>query len=293
MRTVLVILFTCFLMGPLSSCTNVFYQPDHYLHYPPERLNLVYENRLFSSKDGTRLHSWFFPRQKEGKKLKSKSKGLVVLFHGNAENLSSHYVSVVWLAQHGYDVWVWDYRGYGLSQGEAKLQGVYEDSLSALKYAHRLREKEKYPQLITVGQSLGGNILMRALKDDPKANEISLVIIDSSFLSYQKIAKSTAKTIWFLYPFHFIAPLLVTDDYSPEKFLKDYSFPVIVMHSKEDKVIPYSFGEEIYEAWGGPKKFWLSEKGKHIQLLSLPGGGIQKKLLDTLKALPKKDNSSF
>ncbi len=280
------------LAGILSSCTNVFYQPDHYLHFPPEHLNLVYENRVFSSQDGTRLHSWFFPRQNEGKKKGQKARGLVVLFHGNAENLSSHYVSVIWLVKHGYDVWVWDYRGYGLSQGEARLEGVYQDSLAALKYAHKLRDQEKYPQLVTVGQSLGGNILMRALKDDPRAREISLVVIDSSFLSYKKIAKSSLRRVWFLYPFSFIAPLLVTDDYSPEKFIKDYTTPVVVVHSKKDDVIPYSFGEEIYQQWGGPKKLWLSEKGNHIQLLGMPNGGIQEKLLSTLQDL-EEGSSSF
>ena len=284
-----VIVFFVFLF---SSCTSLFYQPDHYLHFPPEKLKLLYENRIFSSSDGTRLHSWFFPRQKERKKLKSKPKGLVVLFHGNAQNLSSHYVSVVWLTQYGYDVWAWDYRGYGLSQGEPESEGIYQDSLAALSYAHALQEKEGYPQLITVGQSLGGNILMRALKDDPKANEISLVVIDSSFLSYKEIAKTTAKNFWFLYPFSFITPLLISEEYSPENLIGDYNHRAIVLHSKKDEVIPYSFGEKIYQRWGGPKKFWLSEKYGHIEALSVPEGGIQERLLKTLQNLPE-DNSSF
>lgn len=292
MRNLIFVLFLVPVMGLFVSCTNMFYQPDHYLHFPPERLNLLYENRMFPSSDGTRLHSWFFPQQIEGKKLTTPKKGLVVLFHGNAENLSSHYVSVAWLTQHGYDVWVWDYRGYGLSQGEADLDGVYLDSLAALKYAHDLREKESYPQLVTVGQSLGGNILMRALKDDPKAKEITLVVIDSSFLSYEKIAKTTAKSVWVLYPLSFFAPLLISEKYSPEPFIGTYPYPVVVMHSKSDKVIPFSFGEEIYEKWGGPKKFWVSEKAPHIEALSNPKRGIQEKLLSILQKL-QEGSSSF
>ncbi len=270
------LIFLSFLL--LSSCTNLFYQPTYYLYAPPEKFKLDYENRIIESLDGTRLHSWFFPNQDTIKK----TKGLVVLFHGNAQNISSHYLSVVWLAKKGFDVLVWDYRGYGLSQGEPSLEGVHQDSVAILNYVHKMKEDHNYEKLVLIGQSLGGNILMRALKDDKKAKEISLVVLDSTFLSYEEIAKDRLQTVWFLYPVSFLAPLLVSDEYSPKELIKDYPYPAVILHSKKDTVIPFAFGEEVYSRWGGPKDFWISEEGGHIELLGKPDSDIQKKLLNRL-----------
>ena len=270
----------------LSFCTHVFFQPSRYLYSRPEDLNLKYENRVIESKDGTRLHSWFFPSE-------GKSKGLAVLFHGNAQNLSAHYLALSWMVRYNYDVWVWDYRGYGLSQGEAGSEGIYEDSLVALDYAHQLMEKnyEKDSKLIVVGQSLGGNLLMRALEDFKHRERINFLVLDSTFKSYKELARDKLASVWFFWPFQHLSYALISDEYAPNERLKEITIPTLVIHGRQDDIIPFSYGREVYESIGpeGFKKkwFWALEEGKHISTLGSGKGGYDKKLIDLIEEAGK------
>lgn len=265
----------------MFSCTHLFFQPDHYLYAPPEKLNLKYENILFDSQDGTRLHSWFLPSAiEEGRK------GLVVLFHGNAQNLSSHYLSISWMVQYGYDVWVWDYRGYGLSQGESNSLGVYQDAKAALSFMEKLYKKKSYEKLIVVGQSLGGNILIRALNEYENIKEIDLLVLDSTFLSYQAMAKDRLQSVWFLYPFSYLAPLLISDDFSASNHTEAINLPTLVIHGRKDPIVPFKFGEEVFQKMkGSPKDFWIREEGKHIDTLGNSKGEMKEKFLAFIQKL--------
>ena len=267
----------------LSSCTHLFFQPSRYLYSRPEDLKLKYENRVIESKDGTRLHSWFLPAV-------GKSKGLAVLFHGNAQNLSAHYLSLSWMVRYNYDVWVWDYRGYGLSQGEARSKGVYQDSLAALEYVHGMikerREKDKDQKLILVGQSLGGNLLMKALEDSEYREDANLLVLDSTFMSYQKLAKDKIASVWFLWPIQYLSYALISDEYSPENHLDRIQIPTVVLHGKKDEIIPFVYGQELYDSLKTKKKwFWAIEEGKHISTLGTGKGGHDEKLVELVDSL--------
>jgi hypothetical protein len=273
-----------------TSCTHLFFQPDHYLYAPPEKLNLKYKNIVFDSADKTRLHSWFFEADvNKGEE----SKGLIVLFHGNAQNLSSHYLSVSWLVRYQYDVWVWDYRGYGLSQGIAESKGVYEDSLAALSFAESLySKKDSYKKLILIGQSLGGNILMRAVSEHQIAKKADLLVVDSTFLSYQKMASDRLQSVWFLYPFSILTGLLVSDEYSAYEHAKKIQMPTLVMHGKKDAVVPFKFGEEVYKTLQTPvKEFWPIEEGRHIGTLGNGKKETEKKFLEFISRLSGNSSS--
>lgn len=264
----------------MNSCTHLFFQPDNFLYAPPEKLNLQYKNILFDSKDGTRLHSWFLPAQKMNGK-----KGLVVLFHGNAQNLSSHYLSVSWMVQYGYDVWVWDYRGYGLSQGEASSKGIAEDAKAALAFMEKLHSKKPYEKLILVGQSLGGNILTKALSDYPQQEKIDALVLDSTFLSYTEMAKNRLQSVWFFYPFSFLSSLLISDEYSAMGHIDKIKIPTLVIHGKKDPVVPFFFGEEIFSKLQTKKLMWAREEGRHIDTLGNSKGEMKEEFLSFIQKL--------
>ncbi len=275
------------ILTTLTSCTHVFFQPDHYLYVPPEKLNLKYKNIIFDSKDKTRLHSWFFESD-----VKKGEEGLVVLFHGNAQNLSSHYLSVSWLTRFGYDVWVWDYRGYGLSQGEANSLGIYEDAQAALAFMMKLYEKKSYKNLVLVGQSLGGNILTRALGEFEAQERVSLLVLDSTFLSYRDIAKNRLQSAWFLYPLSFLTSLAVSDEYSAESYVQKIKVPTLVIHGKLDPVVPFSFGEEVFKKLETPtKEFWPQAEGKHINTLGNGKRAIEERFLKFISKLSGNSSS--
>src|SRR3989339_1821183 len=89
-----------------AGCSHFFYYPSKKTYFPPEKIGLVYEDIEFNSLDGTKLTGWFFPSSSK------KVKGTVLQFHGNAQNISTHYLSQIWLIQKGYNLMTFDYRGF-------------------------------------------------------------------------------------------------------------------------------------------------------------------------------------
>jgi uncharacterized protein len=261
----------------LNSCSHLFFQPSRYLYSRPEDLKLNYENRVFDSEDNTRLHSWYFPAE-------GQSKGLVVLFHGNAQNLSAHYLAVSWMVRYHYDVWVWDYRGYGMSQGEAENDGVYKDTLAALNYVKGMMKERENKKLILIGQSLGGNLLMKALEDNPL--EPNLIVLDSTFLSYKKLAKDKLASVWFLWPIQYLSYALISDEFSPQDQLAKIKAPTLVIHGKKDEVVPFSYGDELFRSLNPSQKwFWEIEDGTHISVLGTGKDGYDEKLIELIETL--------
>ena len=249
----LILLFT------LNSCSHVFYQPDNYQYSYPELNKVKHENIYFHSQDGTKLHAWkLFANTKN-------PKGTIVFFHGNAQNISAHFYQVWYLTNFGYQVFIADYRGYGNSQGEAARVGIFQDAQAILKEAYQWHLKSKTQKFIVYGQSLGGTISIPALSQMELKNSVDLLIIDSSFLSYRKIAKLKLKQWWISYPFSFFTNALVSDVYTAQDYLPDLSeVKLLVIHSEADWVVPIQFGEEIFQSHQGQKEFWRYKKHSHI-----------------------------
>lgn len=248
-----------------TSCTQVFYQPTSQLYSDPAQLGLEFENIYLTTDDGVRLHGWFFPSKKTA--AHPSSKGLILFFHGNAQNITSHYANLFWIVEQGWDFFIFDYRGYGLSESTASQQGVHQDALAALKLSHQWVEDKSYPKFIVYGQSLGGTIAARALQDDPLIDRVDLIVFDSTFPSYRKIARHKLKQAWMLSFLRPLTPLLISDEYSPESFYPQIKNPVLVIHGERDNIVEYQFGKEIYEMLTTEKKwFWSLKEGQHIDV---------------------------
>jgi len=257
-----------------SSCTHLFYQPSHLLFLDPERLGLQEQDIDFKSQDGTSLHGWFF-------KAKGKVKGTVIQFHGNAQNITSHYVSLIWLIDHGYNLFTFDYRGYGLSKGSPDQEKIYQDALAALEVGDDLRIKHGGGRFIAYGQSLGGNILLRSLPDSSVKEKVGFVVQDSTFASYQDIAFDRVKSVWFLFPFSPLSYLLISDKMASEKVLNKIHWPTLVIVGQKDKVIPQKFGKEIFKKIPAENKWlWKIPEGGHIDVFHRGNGIYRKKFLD-------------
>ena len=105
------------LCGLMMGCNSLFYYPSQKVFYTPHNFGTTYEDVYFTSKDGTRLNGWFVPAI-------GHAKGTVIHFHGNAENITNHYTFVQWLPSEGFNLFVFDYRGYGASSGKPDLEGM-------------------------------------------------------------------------------------------------------------------------------------------------------------------------
>ncbi len=248
----------------LSGCTNVFLQPDSVLRWLPDPKETGWQEVRFKSADGTELLGLWFPSRA------TPSKGVIVHFHGNAENMTSHYLNVFWLAAEGYDVFVFDYRGYGGSKGEKSLAGSIEDGAAALRVA-RGRAGGSRERLIVLGQSLGGAIALAALDRDG-GEGVRGVILDSTFASYRKVARLKLGGFWLTWPLQYpLSALLISDRWAPERLiLKRKPVPLLMLHATGDPVVPYSQGRRLFDVAPGPKEFWkLDSKGHTEALYSL------------------------
>jgi alpha-beta hydrolase superfamily lysophospholipase len=209
------------------------------------------------------LHAWYFPAQSKIKK------GFVVHFHGNGENLTTHFNYFKWMTTLGFDYLIFDYRGYGQSSDEAATQEkTIQDGLAIFNYIH----KQFAPtQLIAIGQSLGSNVLVRTLQELPTNEYPQMVVLDSSFTSYQSAASSALSQRWFLYPLIPLAYLAIDDTFSAEKtYNKTPKIPALFFHGTKDTLIKKENGIENYEKWPGPKALVLNEGGMHTAAFGDP-----------------------
>lgn len=257
-----------------QGCVNsMFYYPDRVVYDTPARHGLQYEDVTFPSRDGTILSGWFIPAV-------GPSKGTVVHFHGNAQNMTSHFGFVSWLPGQGFNLFVFDYRGYGKSAGKPDRRGLYEDSVAALDYISS-RPGVDHERLLVLGQSLGGANAIVALGSSPRKG-VRAVAIDSSFASYRSIVRDKIGEMPLLSLLRWpLSYLLIGDSLSPETYVANIApTPLLIIHGIADPVIPYGHGKRLYELAGTPKQLWTVEGGEHTSAFAEPSGGYRQRVVD-------------
>ena len=234
---------------------DLFYYPDGVVYDQPSRAGLAFEQVAFASTDGTRLSGWFFPAA--GHSSPREAKGTVIHFHGNARNISAHWRLVQWLPRRGFNVLVFDYRGYGASQGRPDAKGIFEDSNAALDYA-RTRPDVDPERLIVFGQSLGGANAIAVVGSGNRAG-VKAIAVEATFYSYSSIAHDTLPGAGFL----------MDDTYSPERYIAKLApTPFLLLHGTDDSVIPYAHSERLFARAGEPKRLVKIQGGRHTEALT-------------------------
>jgi len=242
------VLSLCLQVLLLSGCTNFIFQPNNIRYYTPEKFNVSHEEVFFKTRDGLRLHGWWL-------KSEVPKKANIVFIHGNAQNISSHIANVAWLTKEGYDVFIFDYRGYGYSQGVTEIEGVIHDAIDAIAYGAERSAKENVP-VIVLGQSLGGSLAIYAVANSEYKEKILVLITISAFSDYHEITQEALSTWWLTWAFQWPLSFTINNDYRPLDYVSDiYPVPFVVMHSQEDEVIPYHHGSDLIAAAKQPKTF--------------------------------------
>lgn len=253
----------------LSGCTGVFFQPYQYQDYAltPKRLGLAYEDVHFKAKDGTRLHGWFLPA--EGPAL-----GTVLFLHGNAENMGTHLRSIDWLPKSHFNVFLFDYRGYGSSEGTPTLPGAIDDANSALRTLVARPDIDP-DRIVVVGQSLGAAIAVYIVAHSKLRHYIRGLVVDDGFASYREIARETVREKLGVSPLtralQWPLSFTITDHYSAINAIPLVSpIPVLIIHDGADHVIPEHHSTALFAAAREPKRLWLLPDGGHIQTFNKP-----------------------
>ena len=262
--------------GFIFGCTHVFYHPDRIVYSHPTQFKLaVKEVGIKSGPEEVEIVGWLIskPDRKEKKEL-------IVQFHGNAQNMSSHYLSLKWLVEEGHDLFIFDYRGYGPSEGTPDPLSLREDALAVLKYARNHLLASRDEKMILYGQSLGGHILMDALVNSSNKNQIRNVVIDSSFDSYRKVAIQKLKANWFFYPLIPLVWPLIDNATSVEGRLNLMrELPLLFIASGSDRIVPPQLMIEMYQNYLGPKCLWNIPGADHLQVYHGRFSSYRKKLL--------------
>ena len=271
------------LLALLASCTHLFYQPLKGAMIAPERFGVTPEEHVLESLDGERLQAWAIRAKNPHSTL--------LLFHGNAENMSTHFLNLLWIVDQGFDLLIFDYRGYGFSQGEPTQEGVHLDALAAMRWAHADHKKRETKNIIFYGQSLGGQVLGRAVVDFEKKSDLSLLVFDSTFQSYKDVASRKFLTRWWLYPFYPLARLLVSDEYASYKVVEQITTPTLVLHSPHDQVVDFKGGQELYQKLRAPKWWWTIQEGQHADAFHVSEGKYREKFLELITQLRRVKSS--
>lgn len=198
------------------------------------------------------MAGWFIPAS--GSDDSRNAKGTVVHFHGNAKNLSAHWRFVEWLPRRGFNLFLFDYRGFGASEGTPDPRGVFEDSSSALDYV-RSRPEVNPDQLVLLGQSLGGANAI-AVVGSGNRKGVKAIVIEATFYSYSSIASDKVPG----------AGVLMDDTFSPDRYIANLSpTPFLLLHGTADPVVPFPHATRLLCEAHEPKRLIAVEGGGHLE----------------------------
>lgn len=230
---------------------------DRFIYFPdlpsrqvtatPADIGLAFEAVRLGTADGETLAGWFIPAPA--------ARGTLLYLHGNGGNIGHRLDPIAVFHRLGLNILIIDYRGYGASTGKPGEAGTYQDALAAWDY---LTQEKRHPpeRIVLFGESLGGSIAARLAARQTPAG----LILYASFTSVPELAQV-------LYPI-FPASLLARYRYDTRAALASVRCPLLILHSPEDEIIPFSHGQALLTAAREPKRL-VELRGGHNDALLL------------------------
>jgi hypothetical protein len=235
-------MYLLFVLFMVAMENSLIYFPSVYpdgFWNPP---GLTFEDAWFEAPDGTKLHGWYVPHEKP--------RAVVLVAHGNAGNLSHRYELLQSLYTLGVSAMIFDYRGYGRSEGTPSEAGILADARAARRWlAERAGVNES--DVVLMGESLGGGVMVDlAASDGARA-----LVLENTFTSLPEVAS-------YHYPWLPVKLLMRTQLNSAGK-IADYNGPLLQAHGDADTIIPFEIGRRLFEAAGEPKELVVIHGGDH------------------------------
>jgi len=218
---------------------NIYF-PEKDIEIDPSYLSLPFEEVFFKTSDGLKINAWFIPADE--------AKITFLFAHGNAGNISHRLEKIALFHRLGVNVFIFDYRGYGKSEGEPDEQGLYLDAKAA--YDYLILEKGVNPRdIFLYGESLGGAVVI----DLANKQEVGGVITEGTFTCVREMVKV-------IYPF--LPSILFKSKFDSLSKIKNIKAPKLIIHSSEDEMIPFEFAERLFQV-APPPKYLLRLEGGH------------------------------
>lgn len=275
-RLIVVVLLTylavCLFVVMFQSSLIYFPTPD----YPvtPKAVGLEYEDLTLTTGDGLSIAAWYLPHDQ--------ARGTFIYCHGNAGNISNRLHSLKLLHQMGVNVLIFDYRGYGRSEGKPSEKGTYEDAETAWRYLTETRG-ESPDRIVIFGRSLGGAVAIELAKRQstgkeraagesqaagvpastignastagvPAGSGPAALVVESTFTDLLDIGRLHYRFL----PVRF----LLTYRYASIEKVADITCPKLFFHGEADTLIPFANGRKLFAAAAEPKRF-VATPGDH------------------------------
>lgn len=200
------------------------------------------ESVLYKSANGNQLNGWLM------KPLDTVVHHTIIHLHGNSGSIISQFKAIAPLVKQGFQVFTFDYSGFGFSAGKPTRNNVLIDALSTLDYI-KTRTDINTTAVYLYGQSLGGHLSAVVAAERP--GDISGLIAEGAFSSHKDIGGHMVKVL---------GKIFVKQGYSAVKSIKEFHKPVLIIHSTQDEVVPFEMGKKIYDAANLPKEFYEVQK---------------------------------
>lgn len=231
----------------LTACSNLLFVPVKNYSVTPDVANIDYDNVYLQSYDLVRLHGWKL-------RTKNKYKGTILFFHGNGDNVSTQLPNTYWLAEEGYDVYIFDYRGYGQSAGSATLDNTTKDIEVMIAYVTKMLPEDE--KLIILGHSLGASMAIYSVANSAYRGRIGGLVTAAAFSDYRDIVQEVLSKNLLSWAFQWPLSYTIDNSYRPLDFIAQVApVPVLILHSKSDEMIDLYHGKKLFEAAKNPKTF--------------------------------------
>ncbi|MFQ5602306.1 MAG: alpha/beta hydrolase [bacterium] len=226
-------------------------------YWQPDSLGMQVEECFFNTADGLRLHGWLLQR--------NSSVPTLLWCHGNAGNITDRLDNLARLAKLPLNIFIFDYRGYGKSEGSPNEAGVYRDAEAAFDYLNSRKDIDAQ-KIILFGRSLGGAVAVDLATKRPCA----AVILESTFTS----ARDMAKAAFGLIPIH----LIIKTKFNSLAKIRNIQVPLLCFHGSRDSTVPFKLGRKLFEAANQPKEFYPIQNADHNDTYLVGGSAYFEKI---------------
>lgn len=256
-----------------SGCSSIYFFPTRNYVATPESFGLNYESvRLPVGRDGAvDLSAWWIPAQTQDSA--APACGTVVLFHGNAQNMGNHLFGSAWLPLAGFNLLIFDYRGYGSSSGQPNVPSLIADGAKVLDYALDRLDMSglKQSKILIYGQSIGGALAIPVIANYNRRERIAGAVIESSFYSYPGIVREKLGAFLLTWPLQHPLSWLFLSRHNPKSFIGQIApIPVLLVHGQNDEIVFPENSRELFKSANEPKELWEIPGGGHIDAFQHP-----------------------
>lgn len=235
-------------MLPVFFQRNIIFRPVRLRQQHVFRFAAPFEERFYEMTDGTQLNALLFPSQHSAKPRR----GLVLYFHGNADNLDRWGRMHRDFTERGYDFFCMDYRGYGKSSGKVNEKDFYADAFQM--YQHLTHENYAPNEIIIYGRSLGSAVASH-LAARVKAK---MLVLETPFDNMKNLFKDQMRLL--------NIPLRMSYNFANDEHIQKVSYPILVLHGTRDLIVPYQTAERLCNYLKQSDEFVTIEGGRHKDL---------------------------